>query len=92
MFLDLSRRETITLVILDTRRIPSIRQMISMASESSMTIKTDGQILSGSLDSLPIEALRSRRRSINSRLPLKTTPPRISRIYVAVLAAALILL
>ena len=81
MFLDLSRRETITLVILDTRRIPSIRQMISMASESSMTIKTDGRILSDSSIYSPIAGLYPRASHLRVRPGrLRTTQPSVSRV------------
>lgn len=91
MFLALYPTETITLVILDTHHIPSMREILT-ASGRSMMMRTAGQTLNDSLTSLPIAALPSAKPFTSSRPQPRTIQPRISPMYVAALAVALILL
>lgn len=92
MFLAPYQTETVTLVILDTHRIPSTLQLILMGSARSTALQMAGQILNDSCSSMPTEALPYSKRSTSSRPRAKMTAPRISRLSVMVLAAALILL
>lgn len=92
MFLDPYPTETITLVILDTHRIPSMHQAILMGSVKSIQSQMAGQTLSDSCNSSPTEALPYSKPFTSSRLQQRTIQPRISRLYVMALAAALILL